>query len=79
MAHAAGGEHAYLFDAQLLMLDDAMLVERAAAIVREERLNAESALQRALEQISALLRRGRGSVPSRAQRATSPTSSAASA
>jgi phosphoenolpyruvate-protein phosphotransferase (PTS system enzyme I) len=53
MAGTAGQDHAYLFDAQLLMLDDAMLVERAAAIVREERLNAESALQRALEQISA--------------------------
>ena len=53
MAQAAGRDHAYLFDAQLLMLDDPMLVERAASIVREERLNAESALQRALEQISA--------------------------
>ncbi len=53
MARAAGEDHAYLFDAQLLMLDDPMLVERAASIIREERLNAESALQRALEQISA--------------------------
>ena len=53
MAGALGADHAYLFDAQLLMLDDPMLVARAEAIVREERLNAESALQRALEQISA--------------------------
>ena len=53
MARAAGSEHAYLFDAQLLMLDDAMLTDRAAAIIREERLNAESALQRALDEISA--------------------------
>ena len=53
MARAAGEDHAYLFDAQLLMLDDPMLVERAASIIREERLNAESALQRALEEISA--------------------------
>lgn len=53
MARVGGSDHAYLFDAQLLMLDDAMLVERAASIIREERLNAESALQRALEQISA--------------------------
>jgi phosphotransferase system enzyme I (PtsI) len=53
MARVAGEDHAYLFDAQLLMLDDAMLVERAASIIRDERLNAESALQRALEQISA--------------------------
>ncbi len=50
----AGAEHAYLFDAQLLMLDDAMLIDRAAATIRTERLNAESALQRALDEISAL-------------------------
>ena len=53
MADSAGTEHAYLFDAQLLMLDDPMLVDRAAGIIRTERLNAESALQRALDQISA--------------------------
>jgi len=52
IAASAGAEHAYLFDAQLLMLDDAMLVERAAETIRGERLNAESALQRALEHIS---------------------------
>ena len=39
------------------MLDDPMLVDRAAAIVREERLNAESALQRALDEVSALFDR----------------------
>jgi phosphoenolpyruvate-protein phosphotransferase (PTS system enzyme I) len=53
MVDSAGADHAYLFDAQLLMLDDAMLIERTASIIRQERLNAESALQRALEQISA--------------------------
>lgn len=51
---AAGAEHGYLFDAQRLMLDDPMLVERAAAIIRGEKLNAESAVQRALDEISAL-------------------------
>jgi phosphotransferase system enzyme I (PtsI) len=54
ISRRAGADHAYLFDAQLLMLDDAMLMDRAAAIIRTERLNAESALQRALEQISSL-------------------------
>ncbi len=54
IATSAGAEHAYLFDAQLLMLDDAMLMDRASGIIRTERLNAESALQRALEQISSL-------------------------
>src|SRR5690349_10955781 len=58
MADAAGIEHAYLFDAQLLMLDDPMLVDRAAAIIREERLNAESALQRALDEVSSLFDHG---------------------
>ena len=50
----AGAEHGYLFDAQLLMLDDPMLVDRAVEIVRAERLNAESALYRALDEVSAL-------------------------
>jgi phosphotransferase system enzyme I (PtsI) len=54
IATSAGAEHAYLFDAQLLMLDDAMLVERAAEIIRTERLNAGSALELALAEISAL-------------------------
>ncbi|HEX6465029.1 MAG TPA: phosphoenolpyruvate-utilizing N-terminal domain-containing protein, partial [Vicinamibacterales bacterium] len=54
IADAAGAEHAYLFDAQRLMLDDPMLVDRADAIIRSERLNAESALQRALGELSAL-------------------------
>jgi phosphotransferase system enzyme I (PtsI) len=57
IAAAAGNEHAYLFDAQLLMLDDPMLVDRAAEIVRGERLNAESALQRAHDEVSALFDR----------------------
>jgi phosphotransferase system enzyme I (PtsI) len=51
---AAGAEHGYLFDAQLLLLDDPMLVERAAGSIRGEKLNAESAVQRALDEISAL-------------------------
>src|SRR5688572_29522481 len=54
ISRSAGAEHAYLFDAQLLMLDDAMLIERAKTTIRNECLNAESALQRALDHISAL-------------------------
>jgi phosphotransferase system enzyme I (PtsI) len=54
LARTAGPEHAYLFDAQLLMLDDEMLIARAQQIVTTERLNAESALQRALDEIYAL-------------------------
>ena len=57
ISQSAGAEHAYLFDAQLLMLDDAMLIERAGAIIRAERLNAAAALQRALEETAALFDR----------------------
>jgi phosphotransferase system enzyme I (PtsI) len=54
LTSATGSEHVYLFDAQLLMLDDAMLIERARGIITAEKLNAESALHGALDQISAL-------------------------
>src|SRR5688572_2710944 len=61
ISRSAGAEHAYIFDAQLLMLDDAMLIERAKTTIRNERLNAESALQRALDQISALFEQAQDS------------------
>ena len=54
LSRTLGAEHAYLFDAQLLMLDDEMLIPRAEQIVKSERLNAESALQRARDEIGAL-------------------------
>ena len=46
-----GSELAALFDAQLLMLDDPMLVGRAEAIVRSERVNAAWAVHRAYEEL----------------------------
>src|SRR4051794_16514737 len=58
IASSAGAEHAYLFDAQLLMLDDAMLIDRAAEIIRTEQLNAGSALERAFAEISAVFDQG---------------------
>ena len=54
IAATAGANHAYLFDAQLLMLDDPMLVGRAVNIITAEKLNAESALKRAMDQVAAL-------------------------
>jgi phosphotransferase system enzyme I (PtsI) len=57
IAGSAGAEHAYMFDAQLLMLDDAMLIDRAAQIVRSEQLNAGSAIERAFGEIAALFDR----------------------
>ena len=44
-------ELAALFDAQLLMLDDQMLVGRAEAIIRTERVNAAWAVHRAYEEL----------------------------
>jgi phosphotransferase system enzyme I (PtsI) len=43
-----------LFDAQLLMLDDPLLVGRAQQIVRDERVNAAWALHRAYEELRQL-------------------------
>jgi phosphotransferase system enzyme I (PtsI) len=55
---SAGEEHGYIFDAQLLMLDDRMLIDRTAEIIAGERVNAESALQRTLAEISSFFDRG---------------------
>ena len=52
VASRRGAEMAALFDAQLLMLDDPMLVPRAAALVRDERVNAEWAVQRLFHEFS---------------------------
>jgi len=58
IASSAGAEHAYLFDAQLLMLDDRMLIDRAIEIIRSSQVNAETALQRTLAEISSLFDKG---------------------
>ncbi len=54
LSKEVGAPHAYIFDAHLLMLDDPMLRDRAAAIVREERVNAEWALRSVSESLHAL-------------------------
>lgn len=43
-----------LFEAQRLMLDDPMLLPRAAALVSEQRVNAEWALQRVFDHLGAI-------------------------
>ncbi len=48
-----GPDLAALFDAQLLMLDDPLLVPRAEALVREERVNAEWAVEKLLNEFTA--------------------------
>lgn len=47
-------ELASLFDAQILMLDDPMLVARAADLVREQRVNAEWAVRQVFHEFRAL-------------------------
>src|SRR5260221_5085963 len=47
-------ELASLFDAQLLMLEDPMVIPRAAAIVRTSRVNAEWAVQQVFHEFSAV-------------------------
>jgi phosphotransferase system enzyme I (PtsI) len=54
LAAGRGADLAALFDAQLLMLDDPLLLGRAGALVREERVNAEWAVQRAFEEVAGL-------------------------
>ncbi len=49
-----GPELASLFDAQVLMLDDPMLLPRAATLIREQHVNAEWALQQVFEEFSAV-------------------------
>ena len=49
-----GSDLAAIFDAQLLMLDDPMLVGRAATIICDERVNAEWAVQRALDELASV-------------------------
>lgn len=49
-----GAEMAPLFDAQLLMLDDPLLVGRARTLIREEKVNAEWAVQRAFDEVATL-------------------------
>ena len=51
VAQGPGSELAALFDAQILMLDDPMLIGRAEAIIRDERVNAGWAVHRAYESL----------------------------
>jgi len=54
LSREVGALHAYIFDAHLLMLEDPLLVDRAVAVIREERVNAEWALRTVSIQLHAL-------------------------
>jgi phosphotransferase system enzyme I (PtsI) len=70
VSQAAGADLASLFEAQLLMLDDHMLVPRARSIIGVDRVNAEWAIDRAFDEFcevfvdvgDAYLRERRGDV-----------------
>src|SRR5262249_60094581 len=49
-----GRELASLFDAQILMLDDPLLVPRASELVKDQAVNAEWALQQVFQELSAV-------------------------
>jgi phosphoenolpyruvate-protein phosphotransferase (PTS system enzyme I) len=54
VARGAAAELGYLFEAQLLMIDDPMLVSRARDLIQEQHVNAEWAVQRAFEDLSGI-------------------------
>jgi phosphotransferase system enzyme I (PtsI) len=54
VSREVGRPHGYIFDAHLLMLDDPLLVERTAEVVRADHVNAEWALRTVSEQLRAL-------------------------
>ena len=51
IAALRGAELAAIFDAQILMVEDPMLLSRAEALIRGERVNAEWAVQSAVEEL----------------------------
>jgi phosphoenolpyruvate-protein phosphotransferase (PTS system enzyme I) len=55
LATLAGPGPASLFEAQLLMLEDPLLIGRAAQLIRDERHNAEWALQHAADELIAIM------------------------
>jgi phosphotransferase system enzyme I (PtsI) len=54
LSREVGLPHAYIFDAHLLMLDDPLLRDRAVAVIRDERVNAEWALRVVSDHLHAL-------------------------
>ena len=60
VARTVGPAQAAIFAAQMLMLDDPLLVSRAEALIRAERINADWALQRAVAELHAVFAREGG-------------------
>ncbi len=53
---SGGDELGHLFEVQILMLDDPLIVPRAAAIIAADHVNAEWAVQRAFDEIVSVFR-----------------------
>jgi phosphotransferase system enzyme I (PtsI) len=51
---ALGEDHGYIFDAHSLMLDDPLVAGRIEEVIRQERVNAEWAAQRILDEIGSV-------------------------
>jgi phosphotransferase system enzyme I (PtsI) len=54
LSKEVGVPHAYIFDAQLLMLEDPLLLDRSVAVIRDEHVNAGWALRTVSDQLHAL-------------------------
>ena len=54
---ALGEDHGYIFDAQILMLEDPLLIGRIEEIIREQRVNAEWAVKITLEELASVFDR----------------------
>jgi phosphotransferase system enzyme I (PtsI) len=57
VSRTVGPAQAAIFAAQTMMLDDPLLVSRADALIRTERINADWALQRAIEELHTVFAR----------------------
>jgi phosphotransferase system enzyme I (PtsI) len=55
-ANVLSGNHALIFDGHLLMLEDELLIKSAAALIREEFINAEWAITRKVEEFKKTIR-----------------------
>jgi phosphotransferase system enzyme I (PtsI) len=51
---ALGEDHGYIFDAQILMLEDPLLIGRVQQIIREEKVNAEWAIKLTLDELGSV-------------------------
>ncbi|NIM20363.1 MAG: phosphoenolpyruvate--protein phosphotransferase [Candidatus Latescibacteria bacterium] len=53
LTHRMGEDHAKIFDAHLLILDDVMVTEDTVSVIQKEKLSAASAFQKVLSQVMA--------------------------